>query len=77
MSLFLKDTSKEAPNYTEFDERTSWFYEAVGVSVGMMGRTVGAGQVYLEAAKDRAGRWLDGGKTYQLHVPPNAPVALF
>jgi hypothetical protein len=77
MSLFLKDTSQQAPNYTEFDERTSWFYQAVGVSVGMMGRTVGAGQIYLEAAKDRAGRWLDGGKTYQLHVPPNAPVALF
>ena len=77
ISLFLKETSQEAPNYTQFDERTSWFYEAVGVSVGMMGRTVGAGQVYLEATKDREGDWLDGGKTYALHVPPNAPVAQF
>jgi hypothetical protein len=77
ISLFLKETSQEAPNYTEFDERTSWFYEAVGVSVGMMGRTVGFGQVYLEASKDGEGHWLDGGKTYQLHIPPNAPVAQF
>ena len=77
ISLFLKETSQEAPNYTQFDERTSWFYEAVGVSVGMMGRTVGAGQVYLEASKDNKDQWLDGGKSYHLRVPPNAPVAQF
>jgi len=76
-SLFLKETSQEAPHYTQLDERTSWFYEAVGVSVGMMGRTVGAGQVYLESSKDRDGQWFDGGKGYHLHVPPNAPVAQF
>jgi len=33
----------------QLDERASWFYEAVGVTEGMMGRTVGAGQVYLES----------------------------
>lgn len=49
------------PDHTQLDERTNWFYEAVGVSVGMMGRAVGVGQVYLEAAKDSQGRWLDGG----------------
>ena len=76
-ALFLKETSQEVPTYTQFDERTSWFYGAVGVSVGMMGRTVGFGQVYLEASKDRGGRWLDGSKTYHLRVPPNAPVAQF
>ena len=77
ISLFLKETNQEAPHYTEFDERASWFYEAVGVSVGMMGRTVGYGQVYLESSKDAAGEWLDGGKHYTLHVAPNAPVAQF
>lgn len=76
-SLGLADTSQESPTRTQFDERTSWFYEAVGVSVGMMGRTVGAGQVYLEAARDAEGRWLDGGRTYLLRVPPEAPVAQF
>jgi hypothetical protein len=59
------------------DERTSWFYEAVGVSKGMMGRTVGFGQVYLEASKDNQGNWLDGSKSYTLHVPPSPPVAQF
>jgi hypothetical protein len=76
-SLLLAETNQEAPHHTQFDERTSWFYEAVGVSVGMMGRAVGVGQVYLEAAKDRAGHWLDGGRTYRLTVPRDVPVAQF
>lgn len=76
-SLYLEETNQEAPNYTQIDERGSWFYEAVGVSVGMLGRTVGAGQVYLESQKDSAGAWLDGGKSYKLTVPANAPVAQF
>src|SRR4029077_3012305 len=42
-SLYLKETNQEVPDYTQLDERASWFYEAVGVTVGMMGRTVGAG----------------------------------
>jgi hypothetical protein len=73
----MKETNQETPTHTQFDERASWFYEAVGVSEGMMGRTVGFGQVYLESAKDSAGNWLDGGKTYRLHVPPDAPVKQF
>jgi hypothetical protein len=76
-SLFLQETNQEAPHHTQLDERTSWFYEAVGVSVGMMGRAVGVGQVYLEAAKDGQGRWLDGGKSYRLTVPKDVPVAQF
>jgi hypothetical protein len=77
ISLFLKETSQETPTHTQFDERTSWFYEAVGVSAGMMGREVGAGQVYLEAARDKNAQWLQGEKKYHLHVPANAPVVQF
>ena len=55
-SLFLKETNQEAPDYTQLDERASCFYEAVGVTVGMMGRTVGAGQVYSN--RRRRGRRL-------------------
>jgi hypothetical protein len=77
ISLFLTETNQEKPNYTQLDERASWFYEAVGVTVGMMGRTIGAGQVYLESQKDSTGAWLDGGKTYSLHVPKDVPVAQF
>jgi len=63
--------------YGQIDERASWFYEAIGNTVGMQGRTLGFGQLYLEAQKDNTGAWLDGGKSYHLHVPPNAPVEQF
>ena len=35
---------------------------------------LGAGQFYILAIQDSAGRPLDGKKTYRLAVPPNAPV---
>ncbi len=76
-ALFLKETDQELPTHTQLDERSSWFYEAVGVTVGMMGRTVGAGQVYLESSKDSADNWFDGGKHYTLRVPKDAPVEQF
>jgi hypothetical protein len=63
--------------YGQIDERGSWFYEAIGNTVGMQGRTLGFGQLYLEAQKDKTGAWLDGGKSYHLHVLPNPPVELF
>ena len=37
----------------------------------------GAGQWYLMTIKDEAGRALDGGRTYRLRVPANAPVRLY
>lgn len=75
----LFDLDQEAPDKTrvQFDERSSWFYEAIGMSVGMQGRIVGFGQVYLETSRDRDGNWLDGGKTYRLRVDPNPPVRQF
>src|SRR5262245_40118952 len=59
-------------NYTtQGDERGSWYYEAIGNTVGMQGRTLNFGQVYLETPKDKDGNWLDGGKTYRITVPAN------
>ncbi len=59
----LFDLDQESPDKrrVQIDERSSWFYEAIGMSVGMQGRVVGFGQVYLEASKDAKGQWLDGG----------------
>lgn len=73
------DLNQETPNGTrvQFDERASWFYEAVAMSAGMQGRIVGFGQVYLETSKDSEGNWLDGGATYRLRVEPNPPVKQF
>jgi hypothetical protein len=75
----LFDLDQEAPDQrrVQFDERSSWFYEAIAMSVGMQGRVVGFGQVYLEASKDSRGQWLDGGRTYRMRVPAGAPVKQF
>ena len=75
----LFDLDQETPDHrrVQLDERSSWFYEAIGMSAGMQGRILGFGQVYLEASKDKAGRWLDGGRTYRMRVPAAAPVKQF
>lgn len=48
---------------------------AVMYSIGYFSsKRLGAGQFYLLAIHDSAGRQLDGKSTYRLRVPPNAPV---
>ena len=37
-------------------------------------KRLGTAQTYLMAIKDKDGHAFDGGKTYRLSVPPNAPV---
>jgi hypothetical protein len=73
------DLDQESPDSTrvQIDERGEWFYEAIGMSTGMQGRVLGFGQVYLETSRDKAGNWLDGGKTYRFHVDADPPVRQF
>jgi len=40
-------------------------------------RHLGQGQSYLMTLKDKEGQNLDGGKSYRLAVPPNAPVSQY
>jgi hypothetical protein len=48
---------------------------AITYSIGYVGiKRLGAGQFYLMTARDRDGDGLDGGKSYRLTVPANAPV---
>ncbi|XXD10162.1 DUF1254 domain-containing protein [Klebsiella sp. R445] len=65
------------PNWDQFDERASWFYEAVSVSKAMLTQTPGVGQRYIVAYQDKDGNWLTGEHTYKLHVPANVPVKQF
>jgi hypothetical protein len=73
----MLEPDQETENYSALDERTSWFYEAVTLSEGMTTKTPGQGQAYIGAYKDKNGDWLQGSRTYTLHVPPNPPVAQF
>jgi hypothetical protein len=71
----------DADNPTDFwnllDERASWFYEAVGAGPAMAPKRPGPSSAYLGAYKDKAGAWLDGGRSYRLRVPPNPPIKLY
>lgn len=69
--------SLEAKYYSQLDERTGYTFEAITIAEGMVKTILGAGSQYMSAAKDGAGAWLDGGKTYRLHVPGAVPVKEF
>jgi hypothetical protein len=69
--------SHETANHHQLDEMSTYTYEAVGTSRAMVTRIPGVGQAYLAAYRDGRGEWLDGGKTYRLHVPPDVPAKQF
>ena len=71
------DPSQRATNYDELDERAEWFYEAVSSSNAMVTTTPGVGSIYLASYADKDGDWLDGAKSYTLHIPAKAPAEQF
>ena len=40
-------------------------------------KMVGKGSQYLAGYRDASGAYLDGGKSYKLHLPPNVPAKEF
>jgi hypothetical protein len=56
--------------YDQLWERSAWFYEAVTNTKGMVSKTPGSARP-TGAYTDAKGDWLDGGKTYRLHVGAN------
>jgi hypothetical protein len=59
------------------DARTSYFYCGLGVSPAVMVKMIGVGSQYATADRDAMGRYLDGSKTYRLHLPPGIPIKDF
>jgi hypothetical protein len=70
-SEFIQD------NVRLLDARTCFFYLATGITPAMSVKMVGAGSQYAGATVDADGNYLDGGKNYRLHLPPNIPVKTF
>ena len=68
---------QETETRVELDERTTWFYEAVTSSEGMVNPVVGKGQVYMTTKRDATGALLRADRTYKLHVPKDVPVGQF
>ena len=61
----------------DLDERTFYFCITDQISPAMWVKMVGAGSQYAIADHDAAGRYLDGAKTYRLHLPPDIPAKDF
>jgi hypothetical protein len=68
---FMKD------GVLEVDRRAFVYYIAVGNSPAMMSKNVGVGSYYLWTYRDAAGGFLDGAKSYKLHIPANVPARQF
>lgn len=71
------DPKIDLDTYSMFNERTSYTYEAVTTSSGMVSKVPGKGSAYLGSYYDADGNALMGGNNYSLHVEPNPPAALF
>ena len=71
------DPKIDLETYSMFNERTSYTYEAVTTSAGMVSRVAGKGSAYLGSYYDADGNALMGGNNYSLHIEPNPPAALF
>ena len=59
------------------DARNNVYYMAAGNSPAMMAKNVGQGSQYLWTYRDADGAFLDGAKSYKLHVPADIPVEAF
>ena len=65
---------------TLFASREAYPVDGRAVSYSMAffsAKHLGAGQFYLMTIVDKNGQAFDGGSTYRLTVPPNAPVSLY
>ncbi len=59
------------------NQRAAFFQIAYSSAAAMVMHTTGAGSKYPYTTRDKEGKFLNGGNTYKLHLPPNPPAALF
>ena len=59
------------------DGRALFHYYATGITPAMEVKVVGAGSQYVYTDRDSKGRYLDGGMTYKITVPPKVPIKDF
>ena len=77
LAIVLDNSQQRCTHHDELLECASWFYEAVSFSEATKSQVRGAGKAYVGCYTDANGEWLDGGRTYTLHVPAVPPAQLF
>ena len=68
---------EKQPGVAYLDAAAFFYFYATGVTPAMEAKMVGQGSQYAVGIVDSQGNPLDGAKTYQLHVLPNAPAKDF
>lgn len=63
--------------FTNLGQRDAYFTSAYATSPGMVVDFVEKGAKYPSTWRDANGKYLEGGNTYKLHLPPNVPAANF
>ena len=61
----------------KLEARNSFFYLATGITPAMCMYLTGVGSQYLLAARDAAGEYLDGSRSYRLRLPAGIPHERF
>ena len=64
-------------SYLDLAARSRFFQYAYSSAPAMVMRTTGAGSKYPYTIRDADGDFLEGGRTYKLHLPPDPPAGLF
>lgn len=67
----------ETASGLDLEARDRWFAQAIVTSPAMFRRNAGAGSLYWLSARDQAGAYLDGARSYRLRVPQPVPGKLF
>ena len=68
---------QETADIAQIDQRTTWFYEAVASTKGMVDPQPGQGQIYMTTKRDNNREMLRADRNYKLRVPAHVPVKQF
>ncbi|MCV3243436.1 DUF1254 domain-containing protein [Mesorhizobium sp. ZC-5] len=75
--IFQVNPVQQTDTYGQIDERLHYTYGAIYTTPALGVMKAGPGGNYIQAFKDKDGNRFDGGKSYRLHVPANAPAEQF
>jgi len=75
--VFQVNPVQQTEAYGQIDERLHYTYGAIYTTPALGVMKAGPGGNYVQAFKDKDGNRFDGGRSYRLHVPADAPAEAF
>jgi len=77
MGFYADDVEFSPGGVLDLDARTYFFQLTCQITPALWVKMVGAGSQYAVGARDAEGRYLDGARSYRLHLPPDVPAKDF